>query len=339
LAGWLAPATLPGTRAAMNNATHPARRRAILMLILATLFWGVSFPVIKAISALTHRLVPDAGTSFLGAAAFAPRFVIAALVTLAFGWRKLRSATAGEIRQSAVLAFFASGGSLFQTDGLQFTDASVSAFLTQLSAILIPAILAVRSRRNPGYRVWAACALVLAGVAVLGHLDLHRLRLGRGEWETIVCAFFFVGQIATVGRKVYAGNRTEVVTMIMFALQAALLVAVAAATAPRPQALAIPWTSGSWVGLTVALSLVSTVGAFTIMNTWQPKITPTEAGLIYCIEPLFASIFALFLPALISAATGIAYTNERATASLLIGGGLITLANILVLTHSPKEAN
>jgi hypothetical protein len=70
------------------------------------------------------------------------------------------------------------------------------------------------------------------------------------------------------------------------------------------------------------------------MTRWQPKITATEAGLIYCIEPLFASVFALFLPGMISGVTGIAYANEAATASLLIGGGLITVANIMVLMPS-----
>jgi drug/metabolite transporter (DMT)-like permease len=88
------------------------------------------------------------------------------------------------------------------------------------------------------------------------------------------------------------------------------------------------------VGLTLTLAVVCTVGAFSIMNKWQPKITSTEAGLIYCIEPIFASIFALFLPAIFSRWTAIDYPNEHATWSLLIGGGLITIANILVLTKA-----
>jgi len=53
-----------------------------------------------------------------------------------------------------------------------------------------------------------------------------------------------------------------------------------------------------WLGFTAALTVFCTVGAFTIMNTWQPRITATEAGLIYCFEPLAASCLALFLPAL-----------------------------------------
>jgi len=54
----------------------------------------------------------------------------------------------------------------------------------------------------------------------------------------------------------------------------------------------------------------------------------TEAGLIYCAEPVFASVFALFLPAWLAALSGGFYPNETATARLLIGGGLITAANI-----------
>ena len=47
---------------------------------------------------------------------------------------------------------------------------------------------------------------------------------------------------------------------------------------------------------------------------------------MYCIEPIFGSLMALFLPAIFSVWAGIDYPNETATWTLLIGGGLITLA-------------
>jgi len=55
-----------------------------------------------------------------------------------------------------------------------------------------------------------------------------------------------------------------------------------------------------------------------------------EAGLIYSVEPVLTSILALFLPACISMWAGIHYANETLTARLLIGGGLVTAANVLV---------
>jgi drug/metabolite transporter (DMT)-like permease len=66
------------------------------------------------------------------------------------------------------------------------------------------------------------------------------------------------------------------------------------------------------------------------MNYWQRHVSVTEAGLIYGAEPVFASLFALFLPAWFSAFASLNYPNERVTFNLLVGGGLISAANVLI---------
>ncbi len=300
------------------------------MLLLTTAFWGISFPVIKALLSLNRALLPGAGSWLVTAAALAPRFLLAAPLMLVLRGRRGGRPTLGEIRQGIGLGLFASAGMLFQTDGLQHTEASTSAFITQFYAILIPVWLAMRRRRNPGAVIWTGCALVLLGVAILGHLDWHTLRLGRGEWETLLSSVFFMGQILWIERKEFAGNRPSSTTLVMFAIQAAVFLAIGAATAPSARSLAGPWESPPWVCLTLTLTAVCTVAAFWMMNHWQPRIPATQAGLIYCIEPVFAAVFALFLPALLSEWASIDYPNEHATWSLLFGGGLITFANILV---------
>jgi drug/metabolite transporter (DMT)-like permease len=298
------------------------------MLALASLYWGLSFPVIKAITLLNRALLPGAGSWFLASEALAPRFVLAAALMLVLRGRGEARATRSEARQGIGMGVFATMGSLLQTDGLQYTEGSTSAFLTQLSAILVPTWIALRHRRNPGFIVWACCALVVVGGAILGHFDWRTLRFGRGEWETLLCAVFFTGQILWLERREFAGNRPGTVTRVMFTVQAAAFAALASATAPRPGAILAPWESPAWLGLTLVLALVCTVGAFSIMTKWQPRITSTEAGLIYCTEPLFASVFVLFIPSLLSRWTGVDYLNEHATASLVAGGCLITLANV-----------
>ena len=67
-----------------------------------------------------------------------------------------------------------------------------------------------------------------------------------------------------------------------------------------------------------------------MMNRWQPHVDATTAGIIYCAEPLFATLFALCLPALLAALLGVAYANEAMTPHLIFGGALITLANLLI---------
>ena len=175
--------------------------------------------------------------------------------------------------------------------------------------------------------------LVLLGVGILGHFDWRTLRFGRGEWETLLCSAFFVGQILWIERPEFAGNRPGVVTLLMFAIQAAGFTLLAAVTAPSARALVVTWASPAWIGMTLILAVVCTIGAFSIMNRWQPKITSTEAGLIYCIEPVIATVVASFLPGWISRFAGITYTNETLTWSLLVGGVLIVGATVLVASE------
>ncbi|MBI2516261.1 MAG: DMT family transporter [Opitutae bacterium] len=312
--------------------------RALLGLLLATLFWGVSFPLIKAMALTQQAVVPASGNWFITAMTVAPRFLIATVVLAVLARKQLLGGvTASERRQGLVLGVSASVGMLFQNDGLQFTSASTSAFLTQFYALMIPVWLAVRSRRLPAPVVWLCSVLVLAGDGILGRFDLRTMHLGRGELETLLSSVFFMWQIFTLEDRRYHGNRVLPVTVTMFAIQAVLFTVMAFGTAPRAADFLTPWSSAPWLGFTLLLTLFCTLGSYTLMNKWQPKITATEAGLIYCAEPVFTAVMALFLPAVFSRWAGVDYPNERVTWHLLVGGGLITLANILIQLKPPTK--
>jgi drug/metabolite transporter (DMT)-like permease len=73
------------------------------------------------------------------------------------------------------------------------------------------------------------------------------------------------------------------------------------------------------------------------MNRYQPDVSASEAGVIYGAEPLFASLLALFLPGIIAGFAQIDYANEQLSARLLLGGGLVVSANVLLqLPWSPR---
>jgi drug/metabolite transporter (DMT)-like permease len=119
------------------------------MLLVANLFWGLSFPLIKALGLLQERLLPGVGSWFSGLYTVAPRFLLATLVLVALQARDFWRVSRGELKQGTIIGVFAAMGMLFQNDGLQFTEASTSAFLTQFYAIMIPVYLALRSRQLP----------------------------------------------------------------------------------------------------------------------------------------------------------------------------------------------
>ncbi|HQY05602.1 MAG TPA: hypothetical protein PLQ52_06030, partial [Lacunisphaera sp.] len=178
--------------------TPPGRSvhtQALLMLVLATFLWALSFPLVKALALAHQQVLPASSTWFITAGSIAPRFLLGSVVLLLVLGRRLRSFTRLELKQGVLIGLTLGAGMLFQNDGLQFTSATTSAFLTQIYAIMIPVWIAWRQRRWPPAIVLACCALVLPGVAILGRIDFRALHLGRGEVETLVSAVFFMMQI------------------------------------------------------------------------------------------------------------------------------------------------
>jgi drug/metabolite transporter (DMT)-like permease len=276
-----------------------------------------------------EKLVPGAGTWFFSAWMMAMRFSFGALVLLPWMWRG--GIRREELRQGLTLALWGGVGMWFQSDALGHTSASVSAFLTQGYCVFLPLWFALRHRHRPDGRTSLATAMVVLGVARLSGVTPSELRLGRGEWETLVAAFLFTFQILALGDPRYEGNRSLRVTFVMFAGVAVIFWPIAFVAAP-PQPGACLAVGASWpvAGLLAALTILSTLGAYLLMNHFQRGVTATEAGLIYCCEPVFTAVYVLWLPAWLGSLTGNAYANEVWTASFLAGAGLITAANIVM---------
>jgi len=116
----------------------------------------------------------------------------------------------------------------------------------------------------------------------------------------------------------------------MFVVMAVMCVPLALWTTRQPADWVLAYSTPAALGILGLLVFVSTLGGYLLMNYWQRHVTATEAGLIYCCEPIFASTLALFLPGWLSLAAGIAYPNETVGANLLLGGGLITAANVIL---------
>ena len=308
-------------------------RRARTLLIGTTVLWGLSFPLLRGLELVQRANAPHVSDSALAAADVAIRFALAALFLLPVYGRQLADVNWREWSQAIGLALFAAGGLYSQTLGLAWTDASIAAFLTQLYALIVPLIVAVRDRRFPSLRVIVACVMVLGGAAMLSPGLLRHFTLGSGELVIILGTVFMASQIVWVERPLYVENRPGVVTLIMFAILAGMFAAgyfiVGGTAHVAGQLFGTPplWT------LTLALVLLCTVFNFLIMNAWQRCVSATEAGLIYCIEPVIATLLSGFLPGWISRYASISYMNETLTWSLLAGGVLIVGATVLVATE------
>ncbi len=306
------------------------------LLIVACALWGVSFPLVKALHLEQSGRLPEASTLFLASWMQAARFGLAALMLLPFVMGRNRPEK-NEIRQGLVLAFWGGLGMWVQADALAYTEASTSAFLTQAYCIFLPLWACLRLKRRPELRVVVATVMVIAGGAILSGMSSGNLQMGRGEWETLLAACLFTFQILALENPRYEGNRGTPVSFVMFLGIGVIFVPVTLVVAPDlASCMKAGATMESFV-LTGALALFCSVGAYVLMNHWQPMVPATEAGLIYTIEPVFTAVYVLYLPVLLGTFVGRSYPNEAMTTKLVVGGCLILAANVLMQWKKPPR--
>jgi drug/metabolite transporter (DMT)-like permease len=304
------------------------RRVPVAMLILACALWGVSFPVVKALGMEQEARLPTASDTFLSVWLQLARFALAAVIMIPLIRRQWPNRR--EWVQGAWLALWGGVGMALQTWGLGHTEASTSAFLTQAYCVILPLVACLRTRRAPSPRVIAATALVVLGGAVLSGVKPGDMKIGPGETATLAAAFIFTFQILTLENPKYEGNRGLPVTFAMSAMIALIFLPVSWLLAPDAAHLITPGATIASFTLVAVLALVCSVGAYGLMVCWQPRVSATEAGLIYTSEPVFTAAFALFLPSLLARLVGHDYADETLTVSLLTGGSLILAANVLM---------
>jgi drug/metabolite transporter (DMT)-like permease len=293
--------------------------------------------VSKALTMLYLQAMPAESSWFATGLQGGLRFLVAGLLMVMVSWPELRSMKSRELWQGTWLGVFGGAGMILQIDGLAYTPASTSSFLTQTYCILVPIYHAIVARRLPRPIQLLATAGVIAGIIILSKVDWTQVQIGRGELETLLSTFFFTGQILVLDARRFFRNRTKIVSSVMFLVTGLVFAVVAILANHSFSSYKLVAGINSQFYLIGILVIFCTLGSFNLMNRCQKYIPSSEAALIYTLEPVFTSLFATFLPALLGRLVGVGYENEPVTFTLLFGGGLILSANLLmqVWGHTP----
>ncbi|HEV3260029.1 MAG TPA: DMT family transporter [Gemmataceae bacterium] len=312
------------------------------MLVLVTLFWGLSFPLMRTwqqeakggpsppgtTAAGDHSVARGGSPGGKGLAALtliALRMLLALAVLATCRPQLFLAPSRREHGTGTVIgcAFFL--GFSLQVVGLSWITPALSALITSLACAWVP-LLALACFRTPVPALTLlGLGLGIGGVAVLTEMDGHNGRsLGWGEGLTLLASVFFAVQIVLLDR---LGRRTRSAHLTVGFLGvtglSALVIAVVWAATTAQLAAWLAWVAsmlGSWqiVSDVALLTLLSTVLAFHWMNTYQPRVSAGRAALIYLLEPVFAAMFSVGMG------------HEELTHNLLLGGGLVLAGNLLV---------
>jgi drug/metabolite transporter (DMT)-like permease len=292
--------------------------RASVMLVLTTLVWGVSFPMSKDWHAAATGC--PGGEAVAGFTLIALRMLFGLAVLAAFRPGLFTRASRAEHLAGAIVGVAFVSGFAFQQIGLAYTTPARSAFFTSLAGAWTPVLLLLFFRRMAPVLTLAGISVAAAGAAVLG-IDPSDWSLHWGEVLGLLCSVCFAGQIILLDRLGRAVNPAHM-TVGLFAITG-LPCLVLALWFANDSGAWLDWV-GSMLGQPAILANLAvqtvfcTVLAFYWMNTYQPRVSATRAGLIYFLEPVFGSIFSVL------------WGHDQVTLRLLLGGALILGGNLLV---------
>ena len=288
----------------------------VLALLLATVFWGMGFTWAKSAGeAINARAALPAGAALGPVLLLAVRFTCGAMLWLALFPAARKGWSRRSLRRGGLMGLILAMGLISQHMGLDRTSEAVSAFLTNLTIIFVPLLIALLSRRWPAWRLGAAILMALTGIYLM--TGAASQGFGRGEWLGLACSILFSIYIVVLDRG-SIGEDAFQLTAIQFVVVGLVCFAVAFGLARgHAPAMSVFVADRSVMWNAILLTVLTTVGSFGLMVRFQPRIDPTRAALIYLAEPIVASMWAW-------------WTVGRTLAAIAIfGAALIVAANLL----------
>lgn len=280
---------------------HEQTRRTTLLAAAALLAiaacWGSTFFLIKDLLDRVPTL------DFL-----AVRFSIAAVVLLLVAPRALGRLSPVVRRHAVVLGVLYGIAQILQTAGLAHTPASISGFVTGLYVVFTPLLAAAILRTRIPPVTWAAVLLATIG---LGVLALRGFSIGYGEVITLASAVLYALHIVGLGAW---STAQDAVGMTILQI---IVIAVICTVATAHDGIVLPDRTSDWVSVVYMAVVVGALGL--LAQTWaQAHLPPTRSAIIMSMEPVFASLFAVWLG------------GEDVTTRLLLGGSMVLVAMLTV---------
>lgn len=278
------------------------RLAADFLLLMVTFFWGATFVVVK-------DAVGRVGVFFFLTQRFAFAFLALAPVCLLMR----RELTLKCLKNGLALGIFLFGAYAFETLALLYTTASNTAFLTGLNVVMVPLLGAWMFRHPINRNMFTGTVLAAVGIYLLSTGTGGGFN--RGDLLGIFCALCVTIHIILTGT--YAReNNIYWLTIIQFAVIAVF----SGAAAKLAGSQIFVWHEEILWALVVCVLLAS-VFAFLVQTSMQRFTSPTHTALIFCMEPVFAALYAYC-------------TNGETLGEAGVAGALLILAG-MVLAETP----
>lgn len=245
--------------------------KVTVYLVLTTVLWGGSFVFNK----IGFRDIPPVTFMFL-------RFALATVIMGIFCLRRLSGLNRDIMVKGAKVGLALAAANLSFVLGVSGTSVSRAGFLNNLFVLLVPLLCFLRWRERVSR--WNIVGILLAMIGLWQLAVGGAAGFSRGDFFSTVCALFISFHIILVS-KILHNEDVYLVTLVQFATVAAVGGLLFLCLPARP--FTVGMVSG---GALLYCAVFPTVICFTLMNTYQRYSTPTRAGLIYTLDPVWSML-------------------------------------------------
>jgi len=271
----------------------------LVLLILGTAFWGISFSVTKL--AIGH----GSYSTFLFY-----RFLTATVILSVIFPNCVKKISWHSIKTGISLAVPLCFGVYLQTLGIKHSSASQCAFVAGMCVIIVPLLKGMFYKSVAPAKIWVAATIALIGLSIISIKG--DFSVGVGDLYTITGAIGFAVYLIKVEKQARLQNIAYVIVP-MFAACAIITCCLALRDHTAN------WLTEDhkfWMGV-VFCALFSTAFTYTISNLSQRFLSAERVAIIYLFEPVFGAVAACFI------------LGEHLTWRLFMGGGLIFAAMLI----------
>lgn len=275
-----------------------------LMLVAATVIWGVSFVVMK-----------DAVSVMQPAWLIGVRFALTAVLLACIFFKRLRQAWGKDLWVGgSILGVLLFAAYWAQTVGLKFTTPGKNAFLTAVYCVIVPFLFWIVAQRKPTIFNVIAAVLCVAGVGFVSlSSSTETFTLGFGDGMTLICSILFAAHIVATFQIAKMADILAL-TVVQFIVASALGCVVGFFFEPAPDIAAI---SPEFLFNMAYLVILASCVAICFQNAAVAKVPPAQSAILLSLESVFGVIASVLL------------VNEQLTLPLMFGFALILGAVIL----------
>lgn len=284
------------------------------VLISITAAWGLSFILMKLVA---NDITPYAFLTL--------RFGIAFFILLPVFLKRILRVKLVELGYSAIIGLVLVLYMVFQITGLKTTSASNSAFITSTSVLMIPFLSFILFKKKITISNLFGMIFAVVGVYfITGGLSKSFVI---GDLYTLICALLVAIHIILVDYLTKVRKQDGLTLGIFQSLFTGLFGFICWACFVNPPFSGVVYSQTLWETILLT-ALLCTAFAFTAQVYIQQFVSPTRISIILLLEPIFATVYTLFI-------TGPDGKLEIITAIKIVGivfviiGTLISETNIL----------